>query len=343
MLGGLKKQKPRWQKVYGMVDALMTEAIGDEYRKRYFTLRAKKDVEDLISHIQEVLRERITTRDWMSTPTKKKALKKLRSLRIKIGYPERVESYPKSLNRKTYFKNVMTLSRHHFKREMRKLGKPPKRDEWFMGAHVVNAYYWPNQNEIVFPAGILQPPFYADGGDPALNYGAIGAVIAHEITHGFDDQGSLFDERGNLKNWWAPRDRRAFKERAEKLVRYYNTFTAVDEIKVNGKLTLGENIADLGGVVLAYYALGEHMKREGRLPDKDGLTPEQRFFLGLVLFERGLVSKEGARVRALSDPHAPSYTRVNGPLAHFEEFYRAFNVKRGDGMYLSPSQRAEIF
>ena len=212
-----------------------------------------------------------------------------------------------------------------------------------MGAHVVNAFYWPNQNEIVFPAGILQPPFFDAQGDIAMNYGSIGAVIGHELTHGFDDNGSLFDEKGNLKNWWTKADRKKFMAKTKVLVKQYNDFIAVDELHVNGNLTLGENIADLGGVVLAYHAFEKYMKKHGRPRDLGGYTPEQRFFFGNVATERGLMRKEAARLRAVSDPHAPSYTRVNGPLVHIEEFYKAFNVTKGDKMYRTLNKRALIW
>ncbi|MEX0933997.1 MAG: M13 family metallopeptidase [Candidatus Paceibacterota bacterium] len=342
-LAGLREMKPRWQRVYGVVNSVMSEAVGEVYVERYFSKNAKEDVLELISHIKNVLYSRIKTREWMSEATKKKALKKLSTFRAKIGYPEKKHTFPVAIKSETYLENVVRIARLEWKREMKKLEKKIDREEWFMGAHVVNAYYWANQNEIVFPAGILQPPFYDEKGDPALNYGAIGAIIGHEITHGFDDQGSLFDHKGNLKHWWTTRDRKEFLKRAELLVKQYNNFIAIDDVNVNGRLTLGENIADLGGVVLSYYALLQHMEEKGRLPDVDGFTPEQRFFLGFALSERAKTSKESARARAIADPHAPSYTRVNGPLAHFLPFYHAFGVKRGDMMYRPENKRAEIW
>lgn len=344
VLAGSKEMKPRWQYVFEVIDNSITDAVGEEYARRYFSKEAEVFLSELISGIKRVYRERITKLEWMSERTKKLALKKLSTFKSKIGKPKKPRDLSGiTIKPDTYLQNHINATSYEFKRNIAKLHKPIDRSEWFMGAHVVNAYYWPNQNEIVFPAGILQPPFFDEREDPAINYGAIGAIIGHELTHGFDDQGSLFDERGNLKSWWSKEDRKAFTKRAQLLVKQYNEFIAIDELHVNGKLTLGENIADLGGVVLAYHALQKYMKRHGRLPDIRGYSPEQRFFLGLVLVERAHERKEFARFAAVADPHAPAYTRVNGPLPNFDEFYDAFNVTRSDKMYRSPAKRAKIW
>lgn len=343
-IAGLKEMKPRWQRVYETVEGSLTEAVGVEYKKRYFSKKAEQLVDDLILHLIEAYHERIKNVTWMSAPTKKKALKKLSTFTWKIGGPKKQRSYKGlTITPHDYLGNVIAVAEYETRREFDKLNKPIDREEWHMGAHAVNAYYWPNQNEIVFPAGILQPPFFDESGDPALNYGSIGTVIGHELTHGFDDKGSLFDHNGNLKNWWTKEDREAFMKRTKILVQQYNTFPVDEELSVNGKLTLGENIADLGGVILGYHALQKYMADHGRLPDIDGYTPEQRFFLGLVLFERGQMTKEMERFSVISDPHAPFWTRINGPLAHFQPFYDTFGVEKDDGMYREPKKRADIW
>ncbi len=344
VIAGLKEIKPRWQRVFGVIDTSLQEAVGTLYTQRHWSTKAEAIINDLVGHLIAVFGERIATRHWMSAATKKKALQKLGTFRAKIGTPKKARSYEGLvITPHDYLQNAFNAARYEFGYELGKLSRPIDRDEWLMGAHVVNAYYWANQNEIVFPAAILQPPFFDEAGDAALNYGAIGAVIGHELTHGFDDKGSLFDHKGNLKNWWKPEDRKAFTKQTKLLVEQYNAFPAVDELMVNGKLTLGENIADLGGIVLAYHALQKHMEKHGRLPDIDGFTPEQRFFLGLVRSERSHMRVEAKRYMAVTDPHAPSYTRTNGPLAHFAPFYESFEVKKGDGMYREPKKRVDIW
>jgi putative endopeptidase len=301
-------------------------------------------MEEMVRNLIGAYRARIKQLDWMTKTTKTKALKKLSTFRSKLVQPKRPRTYSElKIRPDRYLENVLLARQCEFFREMKKLSRPIDRNEWFMGAHVVNAYYWASQNEIVFPAGILQPPFFAPGGDVAMNYGSIGAVIGHELTHGFDDKGSLFDEKGNLKNWWTARDRRAFMKKTAIIKEQYSQFVVDGDLHVNGELTLGENIADLGGVVLAYDALQKYMKKHGRLKTVGGYTPEQRFFFGCVVSERGSVRKEAARLAALSDPHAPAHTRVNGPLAHLESFHDAFGVKPGDKMYRAPSARALIW
>ncbi len=343
-LFGTKKMKPRWQRVYATVDTGLTESIGKEYVSKYFSKNSEKILFELAEDIKEVFGERVKRLDWMTLRTKKLALKKLSTFRSKIGAPKNSRNYSKiTIKPDAYLHNFFDAMRFEFAREIKKLKKPIDRNEWHIGAHVVNAYYWSNQNEIIFPAGILQKPFFYKKGDIAVNYGAIGSVIGHELTHGFDNRGSLFDSKGNLRNWWTKKDRDLFTKKTQMVVRQYNKYTAIDEVKVNGNLTLGENIADLGGVVLAYYALQKYMERHGRLHDIDGFTPEQRFFFGVVFFERENIAKEIAQFLAVCDPHAPAYTRVNGPLSNLEEFYDAFGVKKGDGMYKPPIKRVKIW
>lgn len=344
ILTGQKERKPRWQRVIGVVDSAMTEAIGKEYVAQHFSKHAEAIMEEMVQNLKLAYRARIKKLDWMTPATKTKALTKLSTFRSKLVQPKHPRDYRElSIDAAQYLHNVLFARQSEFFREMKKLSRPIDRNEWFMGAHVVNAYYWSSQNEIVFPAGILQPPFFDPSGDIAMNYGSIGAIIGHEFTHGFDDKGSLFDEKGNLKNWWTKQDRTAFEKKTKIIVEQYNRFVATDDIYVNGELTLGENIADLGGIVLAYDALQMYMKKHGRLPKKNGYTPEQRFFLGCVVSERGATRKEATRLQALSDPHAPAYTRINGPLAHLESFYSAFDVKAGDTMYRAPNKRALIW
>jgi putative endopeptidase len=278
----------------------------------------------------------------MSKPTKKKALQKLEAIQRKLGYPTKWKSY-KGLVIKpdTYLENIFRSLAHERKREFARLGKKVDRTEWFMTPQTVNAYYSPNMNEIAFPAAILQPPFFDPHADAAINYGGIGSVIGHEITHGFDDQGAKFDGKGNFKNWWTTTDKRKFDAKTKVLVKQYNGFKA-GGINVNGKLTLGENIADLGGAVMAYYAYMRHLDKEGR-KDIDGFTPEQRFFLGLALAECGHTRPELAHMLIMTDPHSPPEFRVNGPVSNMTEFYDAFGISEKDRLFKKTKERARIW
>lgn len=238
--------------------------------------------------------------------------------------------------------NVMRVNEFEHKRELKKLGKPINREEWFMYPQTVNAYFAPNLNDIVFPAAILQPPFFSLGADDALNYGCIGAVIGHEITHGFDDEGSKFDSKGNLKSWWTAKDRKEFERKAKKVEKQFNAYKVADGVSVNGKLTLGENIADLGGVSIAYDAYQLQLERTGR-KEVDGLSPEQRFFIGFSLFERENARPEFTKMQVLTDPHSPGIFRINGPLSNFSAFYEAYGVKKGDAHYKAPKDREMVW
>lgn len=342
-LSGSKEIKPLWRRVLNTIDGTVGEALGKLYVKKYFGAEAKRKMNILVDDLFEAYEERIKNLDWMSPTTKEKALHKLSKMGRKIGYPDKWKSY-KGLKIKSddYYGNVLRASEYEHMRQMKKVGKPVDRNEWYMRPHTVNAYYAPTINEIVFPAAILQPPFFDLKADDALNYGSIGAVIGHEITHGFDDEGSKFDANGNLKTWWTKKDREQFDEKTKVLEKQFNKFTVAPGVYVNGKLTLGENIADLGGMVIAYWAYQKKLKRTGR-KDLNGFTPEQRFFLGAVQIEKEHARPEFLKMVVKIDPHSPSEFRVNGPVSNLEEFYDAFGVTKKDKLYRPPSQRANIW
>jgi len=341
---GSKKLKPLWRRVLGSVNGAIEEPLGKIYVERYFEEKKKNKMDELVSDLFAVYEERIKNLDWMSSPTRRKAVDKLRMMRRKIGCQRKWKSY-KGLAVKPddYFGNVVRASLFEHRSEMKKLSrKSIDRNEWFMSPQTVNAYYHPTMNDIVFPAAILQPPFFNFSADDAINYGGIGAVIGHEMTHGFDDQGAKFDGHGNMKTWWSPNDKKKFERKGKILVKQYNEFKVVDGVAVNGKLTLGENIADLGGLVIGFEAYQKHLEKMGR-KNLAGFTPEQRFFLGFAQAERELNRPEYIKTRTLSDPHSPPEFRINGPLAHFEPFYEAFGVKKGDKLYREPKERVHIW
>ena len=297
----------------------------------------------LVDDLFEAYAARIKNLDWMSPATKKKALGKLRMMTRKIGYPNKWRSY-KGLEIKAddYAGNLVRASLHEHKRQMKKLSKPVDRNEWFMYPQTVNAYNAPNLNDIAFPAAILQAPFFDATADDAVNYGSIGTVIGHEITHGFDDEGAKFDGKGNLKSWWTAADKKRFTKKSQVLVKQFNQYEVAHGVKVNGQLTLGENIADLGGASIAFDALQNRLKKTGR-KDIEGFTPEQRFFLGFAVFERELSRPEIEKLIALTDPHSPGKFRINGPASNLPEFYEAFGVTEKHALYRKPSDRAKIW
>ena len=342
-LSGTHTMQPLWRRVMGSTNKSLGDLLGQLYVEKYFSPEAKHQMEEMVSDLFRAYAMRIKAVSWMSEATKKKALKKLNAMNTKIGYPKKWRSY-KGLVVKSddYVGNEMRSGLFEHRRNMRKLGKPLDRDEWHMYAHTVNAYFAPNLNDIVFPAGILQPPFFIPSGDPAVNYGAIGSVIGHEITHGFDDDGSKFDHLGNMKDWWSKDDRKRFMALAKRIEKQYDSYTVADGVKVNGRLTLGENIADLGGVSIA---LDAYRLRYGHsdTPDTHGYTPTQRFFLGFALFEREHSRKETEKLLAINDPHSPSLFRINGVVTNVEDFYLAYNLKKGDGLYKVPSERTKIW
>lgn len=343
VLNGQKQQKERWKIMSSNVDGSLGELLGQLYVERYFTPEAKKRMLDLVNNLQSVYRERIQKLDWMSDATKQKALAKLDAFTKKIGYPDKWKTYADvTINKHTYYANEVSIAEHDYRKMIGKLGKPVDRTEWGMTPPTVNAYYNPSYNEIVFPAGILQFPFFDEHADDAINYGGIGMVIGHEMTHGFDDQGRQFDKDGNLHDWWTPEDAAKFKARVKVMIDQYNGFTVLDTLHVNGSLTQGENLADNGGLLIAYEAF----KRtpEGQSDVKiDGFTPDQRFFLSVAQIWRSKITDAAARYRIANDPHSPAIWRVNGPLSNCPAFYKAFNIKPGDKMYRPDSLRVKVW
>jgi putative endopeptidase len=298
---------------------------------------------ELIANITAVMHDRLTKLDWMTEPTRQKALAKFDRFYAKIGHADKWRDYSKvTIKRDSYFANDRAATEFETKRKLAQLGKPVDKAEWGMSPPTVNAYFDPTANNINFPAGILQPPFFDFSLDDAVNYGGIGAVIGHEITHGFDDQGRHYDGDGNLAEWWTPEDAAAFEARAQKLVDQFDAYEVLPGVRVNGHLTLGENIADLGGISLAYEALERSLKGKER-KIIDGLTPEQRFFIAWAQVWRTNARESEAKRLVAIDPHAPGGFRAIGPLVNFQPFYDAFGIKEGDPMWRKPEDRAKIW
>jgi putative endopeptidase len=326
VLQGIPRDRPRWERIVDATDHMLGEALGQLYVAREFPPEAKASAEKLVYNLKHTLRERLSRLEWMSPQTRKEAIKKLDAIRVKIGYPKRWRDYSGLvLNDDVYVKNVLAAKAFNRRYELSKIGKPVDRDEWHMTPPTVNAYYNPNLNEIVFPAGILQPPFFDAKADDAVNYGAIGMVIGHEMTHGFDDQGRKFDAAGNLRDWWRPDDAARYKERAAQVAKQYSRYVVVDGMTINGELTLGENIADLGGLKIAYVAL-QKVLQDHPQPLIDGFTPAQRFFLAYAQIWRGQTRPEAERMQLLTNPHSPARFRVLGPLYNMPEFFQAFGA-----------------
>jgi putative endopeptidase len=298
---------------------------------------------DLVNNLQKAFEGRINKLDWMSDSTKVKAKDKLQAFIKKIGYTDKWRDYSKvNIDRNKFFENRMASERNEYQYQVAKVGKQVDKTEWGMTAPTINAYYNPTFNEIVFPAGILQFPFFDPGADDAINYGGIGMVIGHEMTHGFDDQGAQYDKDGNLKNWWSKEDSIKFHAKTMQVINLYNGFTVLDSVHINGALTTGENIADMGGVHIAYDAF--KMTKQGQDTVKiDGYTPDQRFFLSLGQISKDKRKDEYTRMLINVDPHSPFMYRVNGPLMNCDEFYKAFDVKPGDKMYIADSARIKIW
>jgi putative endopeptidase len=347
-LRGTDKMRPRWKRVLDVTDGYLGEAIGKLYVDETFPPEAKQKALDMVENIKLAFADRIKSLDWMSDSTKQMALKKLSTFTVKIGYPDKWKDYSglkieKAPEKASYFGNAVSAARFQVEEEISKLNKPVDKTEWEMTPQTVNAYYNPLFNEIVFPAGILQPPFYNYRADEAVNYGGIGAVIGHEISHGFDDQGSQFDAEGNLKNWWAEKDLAMFKEKGKAYVKQYDNYEPLPGLFVQGQFTLGENIGDLGGIIMAYEGLQRFYKTNKKPEPIDGLTAEQRFFVSWATIWRTKSRDETLRTQVLTDPHAPGMYRANGPLTNFEPFYEAFDVKEGDKMYRPDSSRVKIW
>ena len=341
-LSGQMAQRPRWKRVQESTNGALSEALGQLYVQKYFPAESKKRMIELVNNLRVSLGERIQKLAWMSNETKAKALDKLAAITVKVGYPDKWRDYSSlEVSTDSYYANVLRARQFDFNYMISKVNKPVDRTEWMMAPQEVNAYYNPSMNEIVFPAAILQPPFFYVDGDDAVNYGAIGVVIGHEMTHGFDDQGCQYDKVGNLNNWWTDEDSKLFKERTSVLVNQFSGFTVLDTLKANGELSLGENIADLGGLNVAYNAL--HKVLTGNEKLIDGFTPDQRFFLAYAhLWAQNIRDKEIVR-RTKEDPHSLGRFRILGPLRNMPEFHKAFDVKEGDYMYLKEADRAVIW
>ncbi|TRX62060.1 M13 family metallopeptidase [Fulvivirga sp. M361] len=347
-LRGVEEMRPRWKRVLETTNGSLGEAIGKLYVDQVFPAEAKKKAREMVENIKLAFADRIKNLDWMTDSTKEKALEKLKTMTVKIGYPDEWRDYSRLTvendpEKSSYIQNILNATKFGFEYQVAKLGKPVDRKEWGMTPQTVNAYFNPLFNEIVFPAAILQPPFYNYLADEAVNYGGIGAVIGHEISHCFDDQGSRFDAEGNLKNWWTDEDAQSFKARTGKLVEQYNAYEPLDSVNVNGEFTLGENIGDLGGVNAAYDGLQRFFLQNGKPETIDGFTPEQRFFISWATVWRIKYKDETLRTQVLTDPHSPGMYRANGPLANLESFYQAFDIKPGDGMYRADSIRVNIW
>ncbi|WP_443937530.1 M13 family metallopeptidase [Pedobacter sp. MW01-1-1] len=342
-LSGQQAPTERWKSMVNNTDSNLGELLGQLYVEKYFKPEAKERMLNLVNNLQKVYAERIEKLDWMSPETKKRALEKLNAFIKKIGYTDKWKKYDDvEVSKNTYYANLKSAEKHEYKEMVEKLGKPVDKTEWGMTPPTVNAYYNPSFNEIVFPAGILQFPFFDFAADDAINYGAIGAVIGHEMTHGFDDQGRQYDADGNLKEWWTIADADKFKTKADKVAAFYSNFTLLDNQHVNGQLTLGENLADMGGLNIAYDAF--KLTEQGRGDKKiDGFTPDQRFFLSFAQVWRITTREETMRVRLKTDPHSPEMFRVNGPVYNMEAFYKAFNIPATAKMYIAPENRLGVW
>lgn len=343
LLSGQKQITPRWQRMSGMVDNNLGELLGQLYVEKYFNNASKERMLALVKNVQETFASRIQNLDWMSDVTKKKALQKLQAIVNKIGFPDKWETYPGVvITKNQLINNLRSINQFEYNKMVNKLGKPVDKTEWGMTPPTINAYYNPANNEIAFPAGILQFPFFDFGADDAVNYGGIAAVIGHELTHGFDDQGRQYDADGNLNDWWTAEDAQKFNERADKVVAQYNGFVVNDSLHLNGRLTLGENLADLGGLNIAYEAFKK--TPEGKSEKKiDGFTPDQRFFLAWAQVWRQNVLPETSAQLVLVDPHSPGRYRANGPLQNIDAFYKAFNVQPGNKLYKPETERIKVW
>ena len=341
-LNGTKEQRPLWRRGVSVVNGTMGEVVGKVYVKKHFPPEAKERMEALVQNLLKAYEASINELDWMSEDTKKEALDKLSKFTPKIGYPDKWKSYDFEIKADDLFGNTMNSRLYEYNRELAKLGQPIDRDEWGMTPQTVNAYYNPTLNEIVFPAAILQPPFFDLNAEDAVNYGAIGAVIGHEIGHGFDDTGSTFDGDGAMRNWWTDTDKEEFKKRTTALVDQYNSYEVLPGLNINGEFTLGENIGDLGGLSIALKAYNMSLDgAEG--PEMDGFTAEQRVFLGYAQAWRSKTRDEAIRVQINTDPHSPADYRVNGIVRNVPEFYAAFDIQEGDSLYLAPEKRVKIW
>ena len=343
VMSGRQVNQPRWKRAVNSVNGMLGELVGEMYVEKYFPAAAKERMLKLVENLRVALGERIDAQEWMSDSTKVRAHEKLDAFRVKVGYPDKWKDYSKlEIKKDSYWANVCRASEWGFNDMISRLGKPVDRDEWLMTPQTVNAYYNPSTNEICFPAAILQPPFFNMDADDAANYGAIGVVIGHEMTHGFDDQGRQFDKNGNLTDWWAEGDADRFKERAQVMVDFFNNIEVLPGLKGNGQLTLGENLADHGGLNVAYLAF-QNATKDAPLEVKEGFTPEQRFFIAYATLWAGNIRDEQARVYTKSDPHSLGKWRVNGALPHIQAWYDAFQITPDDSLYVAPENRVNIW
>ena len=343
-LTGQQKLRDRWKRVLQRVDGSVGEALGQLYVAEFFPPEAKARMLKLVANLQVAMRERLQKVEWMDDATRAKALEKLNAFTVKIGYPDKWRDYSKlQIDRGAYVLNVQRAAEFEFARDVAKIGKPVDKTEWGMSPPTVNAYYNPQFNEIVFPAGILQPPFFDFKADDAVNYGGIGAVIGHEITHGFDDQGRQFDAIGNLTDWWTPECTKRFTERAAGIVKQFSSYTVLDGLHVNGELTQGENIADLGGLKVAYAALQTALKDKPAPAKIDGFTPAQRFYLSWATVWREAMRDETKRMLVQTNPHSPAEFRVNGPFSNLDDFQKAFAIPDTSPMRRAPADHVAIW
>lgn len=343
VLTGQKEMTPRWQTISSIIDNQLGDLLGQLYVSKYFKPEAKARMQQLVKNLETTFAGRIQRLDWMSDETKIKALEKLNAFTKKIGYPDVWKDYASiKIDKADFVGNLRRTSQWAYNDMVTRYGQPVDKTRWGMTPPTINAYYNPSNNEIAFPAGILQFPFFDFGADDAVNYGGIGAVIGHEITHGFDDNGAQYAADGNLKNWWTPEDEKKFKTKANQVVEQYNAFTVLDTLHVNGKLTLGENIADLGGLNMAYEAFTKTAQfKEGK--KIDGFTPAQRFFLNWAQVWRSNALPETQAQLILTDPHSPGMHRANGPIVNMDAWYEAFGIQPGDQMYVAPEKRIKIW
>jgi putative endopeptidase len=341
-LRGTPEQRPLWRRGVSTVNRILGEVVGKVYVKKHFPPAAKEKMETLVSNLLKAYEQSINELDWMTEGTKKEALDKLSKFTPKIGYPDKWKSYDLEIKADDLFGNLQRSSLMEYNRDLAKLGQPIDKSEWGMTPQTVNAYYNPTLNEIVFPAAILQPPFFDMNAEDAVNYGAIGAVIGHEIGHGFDDAGSSFDGDGAMRNWWTENDKEEFEKRTSALIAQYDSYEALPGLNVNGEFTLGENIGDLGGLTIALkaYKIALNGKES---PVMDGYTGVQRAFIGYAQSWRKKVRDESLRVQINTDPHSPANFRVNGIVRNIPAFYEAFNIQESDSLYLTPEQRVKIW
>ena len=346
-LQGQQEQRPMNKRALSVINGILGEAFGKLYVEKYFPPKAKEEMVTLVDYLKKSFAQHIKDVTWMSDATKEKALAKLNKFTVKVGYPDKWEDYSKltiePAAKTVYFANLQRVSEWAYQKSLEKVGKPVDKTKWGMSPQTVNAYYNPLYNEIVFPAAILQPPFFNFEADPAVNFGGIGAVIGHEMTHGFDDSGAEFDGDGNLKNWWTPEDKKNFENATKALAKQYDQYEPVKGVFVNGTFTSGENIADLGGVNIAFDALQMYLKDKGNVGKISNFTQEQRFFISWGTVWRTLSTDKYLTNQVKTDPHSPGYFRSFGPLVNVDAWYKAFDVKEGDKLYKKPEDRIKIW